>query len=54
MLVGVHASPWMHQLHIHVLSKDLFSRSIERKALNSFATPFLIDLDDFPLTDSRI
>lgn len=55
VLVGVHASPWMHQLHIHVLSRDLFSSGIEHKRhYNSFATPFLIDLDDFPLTDGQI
>ena len=55
VLVGVHASPWMHRLHIHVLSRDLVSRGIEHKRhYNNFATPFLIDLDDFPLTDGQI
>ncbi|KAM0297701.1 hypothetical protein HYE67_007128 [Fusarium culmorum] len=48
--VGVHAVPSMKHLHVHVLSRDMFSEALRhRKHYNSFNTPFLVDLDDFPL-----
>lgn len=47
---GVHAHPSMNHLHIHVLSVDRESdRMRHRKHYNSFATPFFIALEDFPL-----
>ncbi|KAI1072266.1 hypothetical protein LB507_002818 [Fusarium sp. FIESC RH6] len=47
---GVHAVPSMKHLHVHVLSRDMFSEALRhRKHYNSFNTPFLVDLNDFPL-----
>ncbi|KAF5025901.1 hypothetical protein F66182_2020 [Fusarium sp. NRRL 66182] len=47
---GVHAVPSMKHLHVHVLSRDMCSEALRhRKHYNSFNTPFLVDLDDFPL-----
>ncbi|KAJ4250517.1 aprataxin-like protein [Fusarium torreyae] len=47
---GVHAVPSMRHLHVHVLSRDMYSEALRhRKHYNSFNTPFLVDLDDFPL-----
>lgn len=47
---GVHAHPSMSHLHIHILSVDRESdRMRHRKHYNSFATPFLVPLEDFPL-----
>lgn len=47
---GVHAVPSMRHLHVHVFSRDMFSEALRhRKHYNSFNTPFLVDLDDFPL-----
>jgi aprataxin len=55
VLVGVHARPWMNCIYVNVLSKDLFSKGIENKThYNSFATPFLIDLADLPLSEHEI
>ncbi|PHH71861.1 hypothetical protein CDD83_5080 [Cordyceps sp. RAO-2017] len=40
----------MRHLHIHVLSPDLHAPALRhRRHYNSFATPFFIDLADFPL-----
>ncbi|KAF7550912.1 hypothetical protein G7046_g7872 [Stylonectria norvegica] len=47
---GVHAVPSMSHLHVHVLSRDMHSDSVKhRKHYNSFNTPFLVDVADFPL-----
>lgn len=47
---GVHAVPSMGHLHIHVLSRDMHSPAMKhRKHYNSFNTPFLVDVADFPL-----
>lgn len=52
VMVGVHAVPSMRHLHVHVLSRDMRSESLRhRKHYNSFNTPFLVSLDDFPLRD---
>jgi aprataxin len=56
VIVGVHAHPSMNDLHVHVLSREMFSESLKhRKHYNSFNTPFLVDVADFPLAkdDSR-
>lgn len=48
--VGVHACPSMNHLHVHVFSRDMHSPALKhRKHYNSFNTPFLVDLADFPL-----
>ncbi|KAI0914039.1 HIT domain-containing protein [Ustulina deusta] len=50
LLVGVHAHPSMNDLHVHVLSRDMISQCMRhRKHYQSFNTPFLIDVADFPL-----
>ncbi|KAI1312774.1 HIT domain-containing protein [Xylaria venustula] len=50
LLVGVHAHPSMNDLHVHVLSRDMSSQYMRhRKHYQSFNTPFLIDVADFPL-----
>ncbi|TGJ80204.1 hypothetical protein E0Z10_g8561 [Xylaria hypoxylon] len=51
LLIGIHAHPSMNDLHVHVLSRDMISECMRnRKHYQSFNTPFLIDLADFPLT----
>lgn len=48
---GIHAVPSMRHLHIHVFSRDMHSPALRhRKHYNSFNTPFLVDIDDFPLS----
>ncbi|KAK7745164.1 aprataxin-like protein [Diatrype stigma] len=50
VLVGVHAHPSMNDLHVHVVSRDMHSACLKHaKHYNSFATPFLVPLDDLPL-----
>lgn len=50
VISGVHASPSMNHLHVHVLSRDRVSECMRhRKHYNSFNTPFLVDVEDFPL-----
>jgi aprataxin len=52
VLVGIHAHPSMNDLHVHVLSRDMASECMRhRKHYQSFNTPFLIDVADFPLAD---
>lgn len=47
---GVHAVPSMAHLHVHVLSVDRRSEAMKhRKHYNSFATRFLVPVDEFPL-----
>lgn len=54
-MAGVHARPSMRHLHVHVLSVDRVSEGVRRrKHYNSFATPFLIDVDDFPLAEEDV
>lgn len=50
VIVGVHARPSMNHLHVHILSRDMHSEKMRhRKHYNSFTTPFLVPLDEFPL-----
>ncbi|KAK2065720.1 HIT domain-containing protein [Colletotrichum caudatum] len=50
IITGIHAHPSMNHLHVHVLSRDMSSECLRhRKHYNSFNTPFLIDIADFPL-----
>jgi aprataxin len=52
IISGIHAHPSMHHLHVHVLSRDMFSDCLKhRKHYNSFNTPFLIDVEEFPLAE---
>lgn len=51
VVCGVHAVPSMSHVHVHVLSRDMHAETMRhRKHYNSFVTPFLVDLDDFPLS----
>ena len=55
VIAGVHTHPSMLHLHIHVLSVDRHSEFLRhRKHYNSFATPFFVDLDRFPMTKEDI
>lgn len=50
VMTGIHAHPSMNHLHVHVLSRDMRSPCLHhRKHYNSFNTPFLIDVADFPM-----
>lgn len=50
IMVGIHAHPSMAHLHVHVISRDRVNECMKhRKHYNSFATPFLVPLEDFPL-----
>ncbi|KAL6721543.1 aprataxin-like protein [Lecanora helva] len=50
VISGIHIGPSMNHLHIHILSKDMHSECMKhRKHYNSFQTPFLVDVEDFPL-----
>ncbi|EJP69951.1 HIT domain-containing protein [Beauveria bassiana ARSEF 2860] len=52
VICGVHAVPSMSHVHVHVLSRDMHSHKMKhRKHYNSFVTPFLVDIDDFPLAE---
>ena len=52
VISGVHAVPSMSHLHVHVLSRDMHSDKMRhRKHYNSFTTPFLVPLKDFPLAE---
>lgn len=47
---GIHAHPSMTHLHIHVMSVDRYSDCLKhRKHYNSFATPFFVPVEEFPL-----
>ncbi|ETI21608.1 hypothetical protein G647_07955 [Cladophialophora carrionii CBS 160.54] len=48
--VGVHAHPSMNHLHVHIISRDMYSERLKhQKHYNSFNTDFFIPLGDFPL-----
>jgi len=50
IISGIHAGPSMNHLHVHILSRDRHSECMRhRKHYNSFSTPFLIDVEEFPL-----
>ncbi|KAI6245679.1 Aprataxin-like protein [Erysiphe necator] len=50
VISGIHARPSMSHLHVHILSVDRYSDCLKhRKHYNSFATPFFISIEDFPL-----
>jgi aprataxin len=50
VMIGIHARPSMNHLHVHVLSRDMYSEWMKKTAhYNSFNTGFFIDLADFPI-----
>ena len=52
VISGIHACPSMNHLHVHIISIDRHSECMKhRKHYNSFSTPFLIDVEDFPLDE---
>ncbi|KAJ8069531.1 hypothetical protein OCU04_003181 [Sclerotinia nivalis] len=54
VMVGIHMHPSMDHLHIHVLSVDRYSSCMKkRKHYSSFATPFFVNLSEFPLSEER-
>ena len=55
VMCGVHAGPSMKHLHVHVLSVDRVSECMRhRKHYNSFATPFFVGMEDFPLEEGDV
>lgn len=55
VVAGIHAHPSMTHLHVHVMSRDHFSECLKhRKHYNSFATPFFVDINDFPLAQDDV
>jgi aprataxin len=53
--IGIHAHPSMSHLHVHIISKDMFSECLKhKKHYNSFNTPFFIPLEDYPLPEDDI
>jgi len=52
IISGIHANPSMNHLHIHVLSREMVSEPMKRSNhYLSFTTDFLVDLDQFPLSE---
>ena len=52
ILSGVHAEPSMAHLHIHVLSREMYSPKMRKSEhYLSFTTDFLIGLEEFPLAE---
>jgi aprataxin len=52
---GIHAHPSMNHLHVHVMSVDRSSECLRhRKHYNSFATPFFVPVEDFPLAKDDV
>lgn len=50
--VGIHAHPSMKHLHIHIISRDMYSECMKhRKHYSSFNTDFFIPLADYPLAE---
>lgn len=53
--MGFHAHPSMNHLHLHIISRDMYSPCLKhRKHYNSFNTDFFLPLDDFPLSEDDI
>ena len=52
IISGIHMGPSMNHLHVHVLSREMHSECMRhRKHFNSFQTPFLVPVEDFPLSE---
>ncbi|KAJ5945554.1 Aprataxin-like protein [Penicillium verhagenii] len=55
IMCGVHAVPSMNHLHVHVIAVDRHSERLKhRKHYNSFATPFFVPIEDFPLSNDDL
>ncbi|KAL2075894.1 hypothetical protein VTL71DRAFT_837 [Oculimacula yallundae] len=55
IMIGVRAEPFLDRLVIEVVSRDLMSTALQTKThYNTFATPFFISLDDFPMTNVEL
>ncbi|KAJ5938902.1 hypothetical protein N7466_002036 [Penicillium verhagenii] len=55
IMCGVHAVPSMNHLHVHVIAVDRHSERLKhRKHYNSFATPFFVPIEDFPLSQDDL
>ena len=52
IISGTHANPSMNHLHIHVMSRDLHSECLKKRAhYQSFTTDFFINLAEYPLVE---
>lgn len=50
IMTGIHANPSMNHLHIHVLSRDLYSEKMKKyNHYLSFTSDFFTRMDEFPL-----
>ena len=55
VIAGIHAGPSMNHLHVHVMSRDMVSECMKkRNHYQSFTTPFLVSLDEFPLAKDDV
>ncbi|KAJ6102251.1 hypothetical protein N7486_004678 [Penicillium sp. IBT 16267x] len=55
IMCGVHAVPSMNHLHVHIIAVDRHSERLKhRKHYNSFATPFFVPIEDFPLAEDDV
>lgn len=55
VITGIHAGPSMNHLHVHVMSRDMVSEWMKkRNHYQSFTTPFLVRLDEFPLAPDDV
>ena len=54
IMVGIHSQPSMDDLHIHVISRDLYSDFLwEKTNYTSFTTSFFVRLEEFPLNEEE-
>lgn len=50
VISGIHAHPSMNHVHVHVMSRDMVGDCMRHiRHYESFNTPFLVDVDQFPL-----
>ena len=48
--IGIHAHPSQHELHVHIISRDMLSsHEYSSRHYNAFNTPFLVPLKVYPL-----
>lgn len=49
--IGIHAHPSQHELHVHIISRDMVSWFRYRQQhYQAFNTPFLVPLEAYPLS----
>ena len=52
---GIHANPSMNHLHIHILSRDMYSECLRhRQHYQSFNTEFFCQIKDMPLDEGEV